>query len=1459
MFDPVDPRQSFPDLERGILAYWKEEDLFRRSIELREGREEFSFYDGPPFATGLPHYGHLLAGTIKDVIPRYQTMRGKKVQRRFGWDCHGLPVENLIEKEHDIKSKQDIEAMGVKRFNELCRSSVQRYVKEWRTTVERTGRWVDMDWDYRTMDATYMESIWWVFRSLYDRGLIYEGHKPMHVCPRCVTPLSNFEVTQGYKDVTDQSAMVTFELKEEPGTHLIAWTTTPWTLPGNLFVAVGGDVSYVRATHEGKTYIVAEARAEAVFKDKEFKIQGKPFKGKKLEGMTYEPLFPYFTEKYADKAFRVVIGDFVSTEDGTGLVHIAPGFGEDDFRVGEREKVELLQHVTMQGQFIPAVTDFTGMDVKPIDDPAKTDRKVVEFLEKKGRVFAKESYRHSYPHCWRCDSPLLNYATSSWFVKVEHIKEDMLAANAKTEWVPSHIRDGRFGNWLENARDWAISRNRYWGTPLPIWRSKETGELDVVGSRQELMDRARIRFTRITAVRHGEAEHNVGRFYQSVAPGVDLTENGKKQAAAAGAFLADQKVDVIYCSPLNRTRQTAQAIADATGASLIVDERLREVEAGEYERTSFDDSDLALRALHRQKKLQQESPESIHHLEGMEKWTDVEKRVAAFMDEIIPRHRSEHVVVVTHADPVNCIRHYFTRENPFKISHWPYPRYATPESYYWDHDAGAQMDLHKEWVDEIVWASPDAPGAVEAVFVRHGETDLNKQRIVQGGNVDAPLNETGRSQAAETGKNLKKETFDVIVASDLSRAAETAKIIATELGIKDVETMELLRERDAGRWSGSTIDEVFAQVPPAEEGVNVAFHYPTPEGGESLSTFMQRMQQAYEEILKRYPGKRVLVVCHRAVIQGLQAIAENLSYKEAGKAGLQNGETLTLTLKPLMKRIPEVLDCWFESGSMPYAQGHFPFEQAHYALGAQGSGMDDGRAAAGESSSDAHLPHRVTGMPPGFPADFIAEGIDQTRGWFYTLTVLSSALYREPAFKHCVVNGIVLAEDGRKMSKRLKNYPEPTELVEKYGADALRFALMSSPAVRGEDLRFSEKVVEETLRNVLLPLWNSYSFFVTYANLAGFEPVTRPKQSAHPLDRWIRAEVQDLVNRMTEQLDGYELSATCEELFETIDALTNWYIRLSRRRFAGKGTADVPEAEPENFEQDRIDALTTLYDVLLTVSQLLAPFCPFVTEHIYLNLVPEKHGSIHLTDWPAARALTDEEESLIRTNRLLRRIVSLGLKVRSDRKIKVRTPLASATVAFPASLGGRFTDDQTALLRQELNVKEIRFTDDPGSLGEKFVQVDARKAGPRLGKRVQEIIQAGKRGEFTELPDGRIAILDETLGPDEAAVLYRGSEGQDIAAEKGVVVSLDTAVTEELQLEGQARDLIRAIQKLRKEQGFELGERVEIGVDGAIDVLKTHRQLIEAETSVTVRDHDGPAHTVDVGDASFIIRMHPKS
>jgi len=1131
MFDPVDPSQSFPDLELGILQYWKEEDVFKRSMERRKNGEVFSFYDGPPFATGLPHYGHILAGTIKDVIPRYQTMRGKYVKRRFGWDCHGLPVENEIEKEKNLTSKKDIEELGIGKFNDYCRGAVQRFTGEWRATVERLGRFVDMDWDYRTMDPDYMESIWWVFGELHKQGLIYEGHKPMHVCPRCQTPLSNFEVTQGYKDIQDYSVYVKLELVDEPNTFLLVWTTTAWTLPGNVLAAINPDITYVKVESGKETFILAKALVASVFKNIDHTIKD-DIPAKSLLGKKYKPLFPYYVDQLKEKGFRVVASDLVTVDAGTGIVHEAPAFGEDDFYLGEREKMPIIQHVGLDGMFKKEVTDFSGKHAKPKEDHQSGDKAVAAWLKKNNKLFKTESFMHSYPHCWRCDSPLLNYATSSWFVAVEKIKEKMLAANAQTAWVPTHIKDGRFGKWLEGARDWAISRNRFWGTPLPIWKNSLTGDVTVISSRDDLMTHAPHRFTKIIVARHGESQGNVDAIYQGKEPGTALTKEGEQQVQKLGERIANvsKKIPVaaIYCSPLLRTQMTAKAVADATGIDVVIDDRLREVHFGEYEGKHIDFDDLAFIRERRAHKLETGQVESIFHFHGMETWSSTSLRTQEFLDEILQKHKGEAIVIVTHADLVMNFTHLFTGQEPQKIVHQPYHELASNRTFYYDHQTKKQMDLHKETVDTIQWntAKVDSKKSVHLTLVRHGETDLNKQKLMQGGDIDMPLNKIGKEQVKALAKTLNADDYDLIVSSDLKRASETAKILAKELGVKHVGSYELLRERGFGVWSGKPVDELLKKYGPKKtvKGLSPIWLKVTPEGGESFDAFTSRIQRAQDFLLKEFTGKRLLVIGHGGVIRAMKFCA-GATYEEAAAEEPKNAGVSTLTLAPQMRRIDDVLDCWFESGSMPYAQEHFPFEQAH-------------------------------DSPKGFPADFIAEGLDQTRGWFYTLMVLSTALFDCPPFKHCIVNGIVLAEDGKKMSKRLKNYPEPTEIVKKHGADAVRFALMGSPAVRGEDLRFSEKIVSEVVRSVLLPLWNAYRLFVTTANGAEWKPSIdaslKNAQSTYQLDQWIIAKTQELVNRVTSELDGYDLSATCAHITDSIDDLTNWYVRLSRRRLAGK-------------------------------------------------------------------------------------------------------------------------------------------------------------------------------------------------------------------------------------------------------------------------------------------------------------------
>jgi isoleucyl-tRNA synthetase len=1010
MFNPVSSSVDFNAAELDVLDFWRRHDTFKKSLDRNRGQAEFVFYDGPPFATGLPHYGHLLAGTIKDIVPRYQTMRGRYVDRRFGWDCHGLPVEYEVEQSLAISGKSDIEKMGVSVFNEKCRGIVLRYASEWQKTVTRMGRWVDFERDYKTMDPGYMESIWWVFKSLWNKDLIYEGRKILPYCPRCATPLSNFETNQGYANVTDPAITVRFKLLDEPGAYLLAWTTTPWTLPSNIALAVGPEIPYARVQEKNATYYIAAARVPVYYKKVGSDIQITEVKGKDLVGRRYEPLFPYFAALAEGGAFRVVSADFVSTEDGTGIVHIAPGFGEDDYRLGQSEKLPVVCPIDDECRFTAEVPDYAGRAVK------ETDADIMHRLKQTGALVQRGTIEHSYPHCWRCDAPLIYRGISTWFVRVEQIKDRMTEANRQIKWMPEHLRDGRFGKWLEGARDWAISRNRYWGAPLPIWRSEDGEEIVCVGSIRELED------------------------------------------------LTGQRV----------------------------------------------------------------------------------------------------------------------------------------------------TDLHKHFVDQL--------------------------RI------------------------------------------------------------------------------------PSREG---------------------------------------------------------------------RGE---------LRRIPEVLDCWFESGAMPYAQAHYPFENREH--------------------FERH-----------FPADFIAEGLDQTRGWFYTLMVLSTALFDKPAFRSVVVNGLVLAEDGRKMSKRLKNYPDPEQLISKYGADAVRLYMLNSPVVRAEDLRFSEEGVKHLLRNILIPLWNAHSFFVTYANIDGWSPDGAPQQaSPNVLDRWIRSSLESLAQSVTEAMDAYDLQKAVRPFVGFIDDLTNWYIRRSRRRF-WKSQDDA----------DKAYAYATLHHVLIELSKIAAPFVPFISETIYRNLRsaadPE---SVHLCSFPSADgrhrdpALEDEMAMVLQ-------VVRLGRLLRAEHELKVRQPLAAIHVVSRRKALLERVRAYADLIEDELNVKSVMPGQQETALVNLKAKPDFRKTGPRFGARMKEVAVSVGRLDAAAVE----RILDgapweafsgdpaSAISAEDLVVERSPKEGLVVASEGDVVVALDTRLSDALVREGLAREFVSKVQNLRKQAGFDVAQRISVRFCSNEVIrasIEAHRDYVCAET-----------------------------
>lgn len=987
MFEPVDTNVSFPELEMETLAFWDREDIFRKSLTLRQHGEPYVFYDGPPFATGLPHYGHLLAGTIKDVIPRYQTMVGRYVQRTFGWDCHGLPVENEMEKELGIDSKHEIEEYGVDKFNEACRGIVLRYTREWQRIVRRTGRWVDFDNGYRTMDRAYMESIWWVFRQLWDKGLVYEGHKIMWYCPRCATPLSNFEVNQGYEQIQDPAITVRFRQADAPNTYFLAWTTTPWTLPANLALTVGPEIDYAEVEDGGDTYFVAEALVNVYWPDRK-PGSVKCLKGRDLAGRSYEPLFDDFEHLRAQGAFRVIAADFVSTDEGTGIVHTAPGFGEDDAAAAKLHGIPSVCPLDDEGNYTEEVTDYQGRFVKDCDAD------IIRRLKQEGKLVHRSTCVHNYPHCWRCEAPLLNKAIGTWFVRVEQLRERLLAANRQIHWVPEHLKDGRFGKWLENARDWAISRNRYWGCPLPVWRNDDTGQTVCLGSVQELEERC--------------------------------------------------------------------------------------------------------------------------------------------------------------GHPVE--------------------------------------DIHKHFVDRIV-----LPGA--------------------------------------------------------------------------------------------------------------------------------------------------------------------------------NGTQLT--------RVPEVLDCWFESGSMPYAQQHYPFENRTF-------------------------------LEQHFPADFIAEGLDQTRGWFYTLVVIGAALFDKPAFRNVIVNGLVLAEDGRKMSKRLKNYPDPELIMNTYGADALRLTLLSSPVVRAEDLRFSESAVRDVMRNVILPLWNAYSFFVTYAVVDAWTPrgkhAAPPAAPANVLDRWILSRLAHTVEDVREAMDAYELQRAALRFTGLMEELTNWYIRRGRRRF-WKSRNDT----------DKNEAYATLHYVLVTFAQVAAPFIPFVTEAIYRNLrSPDMPASVHLCDFPQSiQRCRDHDLDRQMANTMS--AVSLGRHLRTQASMRVRQPLRTAVLVSADDTVRRDLEDMREVIGEELNVKTVDVRADEEELVHLSAKANFRRLGPRLGGRVKAAAQAIADltpGAINQLRSGKTITVDVPggdaleLSEDDVLVQREERQGMTVANDGAITVALDTCLTDELIQEGQAREIISRVQNLRKQAGLDVADRI---------------------------------------------------
>ncbi|MEK7558411.1 MAG: class I tRNA ligase family protein [Patescibacteria group bacterium] len=1062
-------------LEEEILKFWQEKGIFKKTLTERASGKKFVFYDGPPFATGLPHYGHILAGTIKDVIPRYQTMRGRFVRREWGWDCHGLPLENIIEEELGLKHKKDIEKFGIENFNDAASRAVLRYENDWKKIIPKTGRFVDMENPYKTMDATYTESVWWSFKTLYDKGLIYEGHKIMLVCPRCETTLAQSEVALGgYHDVTDISVIVKFELIDEPGTFLLAWTTTPWTLPGNTALAVNKNVEYVKVSIKNYQnvpdgiYIFSKKDYEDYKKEidneknREIKTKVdilKTFKGSELVGKSYIPPFDYFYKdekiKNHKNGWKVYHADFVTTETGTGIAHEAPAFGEDDMQLALKNNIPIVQHVGMDGKMKNEVKDFRGLYVKQKGDTQSTDIEIVKYLAQKELLFAKEKVVHPYPLCWRCDTPLLNYATNSWFVKVTDFKDKLIRENKKIVWVPAHMRDGRFGKWLEAAKDWAISRTRFWGAPLPVWRCEKCKKIEIIGSLGELQKSIPKSGNKYFVMRHGQAESNISGTNDSTGnPNNHLTENGRESIRRFAKEFSKKGITRIMTSPFARAKESAEVIAHELGLpeqNILSDQRLIEFNHGSDRQG---------------KKISNNNPEPfnendlyIRHDDG-ESHAEVRSRVVSVIFDMEKTYKNETILIVTHGSPM--------------------------------------------WM-----------------------------------------------------------------------------LITGALGMSDKETIKYQEERkkDNGDYfiSNGQIEKIDFVPFPHNKEYELDFHRP------------------YIDEVK-----------------------------------------LSCTCGGEMERIKDVFDCWFESGSMPYGQFHYPFENKKV-------------------------------FKENFPADFIAEGLDQTRGWFYSMMVLGVALFGETPFKNVIVNGLILGEDGQKMAKKLKNYPDVTELIEKYGADALRYYFLSLPVMRGEDIAFSEKGISDVYKKIILRLLNVYSFYKMYAHELRFEDSF--KKSKNVLDQWILSRLSELSIEMTRGMDAYELDVAVRGIEKFVDDFSTWYLRRSRERVKG------------DDKEDKEMSLSTIRFVLFEFSKLIAPAMPFVAEDIYQKVKGLKDKeSVHLEAWPEAGKIDKKNIAKMETTRCL---VELALALRAEKGIKVRQPLAILEVSKEE---GEFFEE---LIRDEVNVKKI--------------------------------------------------------------------------------------------------------------------------------------------------------------------------
>ncbi len=1163
--------KTINEKEVETLAFWKENKIFEKSVEMPAGATPqgvFSFYDGPPFATGMPHMGHILAGTIKDAIPRYHSMCGKSVRRVWGWDCHGLPIENLIEKKLNLASKKDIESYGVGKFNQEAYDSVLAYDGEWKKIIPRLGRWVDMEHPYKTMDATYTESVWWSWKTLYDKGLAYEGHKIMHICPRCETPLAQSEVGLEYHDVTDISVTAKFELVDEPGTFVLAWTTTPWTLPGNTALAVHKDIEYVKvkvlpmfskievgeAVPKFNPYFAYLAK-KCLIKDESVTTEDlymyggqflkiiEEFKGEKLIGLKYKPPFNYFQDDLkngkivnGENAYKIWHADFITDDAGTGIAHEAPAFGADDMELAKANKIPVIKHVNMDGTFTSDVLDFVGVKVKQKDDTQSADIKIIQWLAHHGKLFEKHKIIHSYPLCWRCKTPLLNYATSSWFVDVPVIKDTLIAENKNIGWTPEHVREGRFGKWLEGAREWAVSRTRYWGAPLPVWKSK-SGKVKVIGSLAELAElNANKSKNKYFVMRHGESDNNIqGKYDSSDYVENRLTEKGREQIETSSFGLENKNIDIIVSSPFVRTKETAELVAQKIGIkkeSIIFDDRLKEYYLGDLDGKVID-------KINHMPVWKNHTEDLDGVMMGVESFKSLIQRSSSFIKSIEEKYEGKNILIVTHLAPAKALK----------------------------------------YVAEL---------ATDEKIIEEGKDHIHSPAYF---------------------KNAEIKQFD------------------------------------------------YAMVPRDETG-SINLHRP---------------------------------------------------YIDEVKLEI-DGEEYT--------RIPDVFDCWYESGSMPYAQLHYPFENKDI-------------------------------FEKNFPADFIAEGLDQTRGWFYSLINLGVGLFDKAPYKHVIVNGLVMSESGIKLSKSEKNYTDPMELVEKYGADAVRYTLLSSPVVRAENIQFADKDVESVYKKNISRLENTIALYVMNKSHV-FGDIQTLEARKNVLDIWLISRLNECIAQATKGYESYVLDEATKWLDLFVDDISVWYVRRSRDRFKGD-TGGIDKRECEE----------TFVYVLQTLAKIIAPAMPFLAERVYKEMGGEKE-SVHLCAWPKEG---DIDVQTISTMKEVRNSISLGLMKRSEAKIGVRQPLASVTFSK------KVDEMYICHVLDELNVKEIHVDD---SMEGVVLDTVLTEALTREGE-MRNVIRAiqDKRKEMNLSPKDEIILIASRVLP------FPSDEIQKVCNIKEIIIdenSIDFAV-----------------------------------------------------------------------------------